>query len=800
MAMNKARSYLVQNLDSLQSPYAMAITAYALSLNAAQSSEAREAHRKRDGFTYSLMAMAECDMSYMNRDSEVTERGKCRAVQADYRTAGSCFMVCSYLWRSSTGELCFLTRSERCFWNARGTVPGLDSKADAISIEATGYGLLHAVTMGDKTKSQLIAAWLTEQRKYGGGFRSTQDTVVALEGLFTFSTQNNDVTDLDLRVEVCLNDERTQVLHLTKKNALTQEAVQVKDVGKVLLDVSGRGRGTLTVSALYAYTVLITFQTPSSCTALYFQIVQTYRSLRKDESYCNHFNLSVQVDGELRLSGILGKGMESGDIPFPAWNAGVLHIVHHVGSVAPVWVYVNVGGVNINESVCDGAASMIRTVNLSTSAEPLEQDGEQLDDYYNYDAAEEERREEPLSRADWFDLRSRRKRQAPELPKKESTLVYTVCLGLTGGNSTGMVVVDISLLSGLTPNIQDLEDNVKGTEKYIDHYDVHHNKVFLYFCKLTESNHCLRFRADQIVPVGLVQPAAAVIYDYYSPDRRCSIFYTVPESSPMLSKLCDADVCSCAESEYGVHWHDLGQLEHPHTVPADGAVGVEVEGHQVFWTCDHKPFVSVLTTVPPHTDSLGVSTKTKAGLSCVVQPSADGVALTGGLMEDTTARWRSVTVVLGQSGGCPRMKVTFSKNMEETTRRRYACFSPVVDYIYTVRILNSSSDGVFTTYSTTITNVLQTGKDTAIQKGAYREMVQRAACDEVNLANEAEYLIMGINDSISVLKDRFKYLLNNKLWIEEVPPERKCKASRNRAACQLLKNFMEQFLIRRCQD
>ncbi|KAI4882824.1 hypothetical protein NFI96_030184, partial [Prochilodus magdalenae] len=58
----------------------------------------------------------------------------------------------------------------------------------------------------------------------------------------------------------------------------------------------------------------------------------------------------------------------------------------------------------------------------------------------------------------------------------------------------------------------------------------------------------------------------------------------------------------------------VGALEHPHTVPADGAVGVEVEGHQVFWTCDDKPFISVLTTVPPHTDSLGVSTKTKAGL------------------------------------------------------------------------------------------------------------------------------------------------------------------------------------------
>ncbi|KAI4898914.1 hypothetical protein NFI96_025557 [Prochilodus magdalenae] len=56
------------------------------------------------------------------------------------------------------------------------------------------------------------------------------------------------------------------------------------------------------------------------------------------------------------------------------------------------------------------------------------------------------------------------------------------------------------------------------------------------------------------------------------------------------------------------------KLEHPHTVPADGAVGLEVEEHQAFWTRDDKPFISVLTTVPPHTDSLGVSTKTKAGL------------------------------------------------------------------------------------------------------------------------------------------------------------------------------------------
>uniref|UniRef100_A0AAR2KNK1 Complement C4 gamma chain n=1 Tax=Pygocentrus nattereri TaxID=42514 RepID=A0AAR2KNK1_PYGNA len=525
VAMEKAKSYLVQNLPRLQNPYALAITAYALSLIDPESSEARLAHRN-------LMEMATCDISYGTLGV----------------TAGRALNY-------------------------------------AISIEATGYALLHALIMQDKAKALRIATWLTEQRKYGGGFRSTQDTVVALEALSKFSIQNNDVEDLDLTVEMCLNDKQKEDMRLTKHNALTLTAIQVRS-------------------------------TPTS---------GNYK----------------EIQGTL-------------------------------------------------------CRSTQTTLNLSTSAESPDEDEEQLDDYYNYDTDEGlERREEPMSREDWFDLRTRRKRHAPEQLKKESTLVYTVCAGLKTGNSSSMVVVDISLLSGLKPNIQDLEDNVKGTERYIDHYDFHHNKVFLYFNKLTEETDCVRFRVEQIIPIGLVQPAAAVLYDYYSPDRRCSIFYTAPKSSPMLSKLCEADVCTCAE------------------------------------------------------------------------------------------------------GGCPRMKVTFSKNMEEDTRSRYACFSSIVDYVYTVKILNYSDDGVFITYSTEITNVLQTGKDAAIQRGAYREMIQRAACVEVDMKNDAEYLIMGTDDS--TIEHSESYILNNKMWIEEVPPEKKCKASRNRHACQLLKNFIDQHLVHKCQ-
>lgn len=45
--------------------------------------------------------------------------------------------------------------------------------------------------------------------------------------------------------------------------------------------------------------------------------------------------------------------------------------------------------------------------------------------------------------------------------------------------------------------------------------------IWLYgsYLQITETE-CLQFGADQVVPMGLVQPASAVIYDYYSPGHQ----------------------------------------------------------------------------------------------------------------------------------------------------------------------------------------------------------------------------------------------------------------------------------------
>uniref|UniRef100_A0A8D2LBJ5 Anaphylatoxin-like domain-containing protein n=1 Tax=Varanus komodoensis TaxID=61221 RepID=A0A8D2LBJ5_VARKO len=51
-----------------------------------------------------------------------------------------------------------------------------DSKpsASAISVEATAYGLLYLVMQNDIATAGKVSRWLTEQRNYGGGFKSTQ--------------------------------------------------------------------------------------------------------------------------------------------------------------------------------------------------------------------------------------------------------------------------------------------------------------------------------------------------------------------------------------------------------------------------------------------------------------------------------------------------------------------------------------------------------------------------------------------------------------------------------------------------
>uniref|UniRef100_A0A8C4XXP1 Complement C4 gamma chain n=1 Tax=Gopherus evgoodei TaxID=1825980 RepID=A0A8C4XXP1_9SAUR len=327
---------------------------------------------------------------------------------------------------------------------------------DAVSIEATAYALLQTLCQKDIKYAEPIATWLIEKRKYGGGYCSTQDTVVALEALSQYSIQTieSDPTILNLALNLP-GRHKKHYFNLNSNNVQIQEELQFDLGSKVEVTVKGQGNGTLSIQKIYY-------------------------SVEMENTTCNDLILEVEMEGNVKYSSAL--------------------------------------------------------------------DAEEEDYDYGEDHATETRRDEPMSQIEWFDIRSRRKREVP-VPGKTESLRYKVCVRSAGPNIPKMSLVDLSLLSGLEPDTAELEQLVKSADQYIDHFEYKEGKVMLYFGELSNGSEpdCVSFGAKQINPMGLVQPANAIIYDFYNPGRKCSVFYSAPRQSAMLSKLCHAEVCQCAE-------------------------------------------------------------------------------------------------------------------------------------------------------------------------------------------------------------------------------------------------------------
>ena len=92
--------------------------------------------------------------------------------------------------------------------------------------------------------------WLAGQRNALGGFGSTQDTVVSLHGLTTFSTKVR--TNVD-RTVVLESDTWRKEVHITPENADVLQTVQVP-LGEVVV-VTAEGKGDAVLQSVLRYNV-----------------------------------------------------------------------------------------------------------------------------------------------------------------------------------------------------------------------------------------------------------------------------------------------------------------------------------------------------------------------------------------------------------------------------------------------------------------------------------------------------------------------------------------------------------------
>ncbi|NXE16937.1 VCO31 factor, partial [Lophotis ruficrista] len=116
-----------------------------------------------------------------------------------------------------------------------------------------------------------------------------------------------------------------------------------------------------------------------------------------------------------------------------------------------------------------------------------------------------------------------------------------------------MSILDVSMLTGFFPDLQDLKRLTDGVDRYISKFEIDQaqsdrSNVVIYLDKVShKAEECFAFKAHQRFRVGLIQPAAVAVYSYYKIDDRCTRFYHPDKDGGQLSKICYGDVCRCAE-------------------------------------------------------------------------------------------------------------------------------------------------------------------------------------------------------------------------------------------------------------
>ncbi|XP_010826771.1 PREDICTED: complement C3 [Bison bison bison] len=149
-------------------------------------------------------------------------------------------------------------------------------------------------------------------------------------------------------------------------------------------------------------------------------------------------------------------------------------------------------------------------------------------------------------------------RPAPETVKKpqdaKGSMILDICTKYLGDQDATMSILDISMMTGFSPDVEDLKTLSTGVDRYISKYEMNRdsnkNTLIIYLDKVSHTvEDCLSFKVHQYFNVGLIQPGAVKVYSYYNLDETCIRFYHPDKEDGMLSKLCHKDTCRCAEGK-----------------------------------------------------------------------------------------------------------------------------------------------------------------------------------------------------------------------------------------------------------
>uniref|UniRef100_A0A674BQ17 Complement C3-like n=1 Tax=Salmo trutta TaxID=8032 RepID=A0A674BQ17_SALTR len=135
---------------------------------------------------------------------------------------------------------------------------------------------------------------------------------------------------------------------------------------------------------------------------------------------------------------------------------------------------------------------------------------------------------------------------------KSDKISYSLPRFKSDRNAT-MTILDIGLLTGFVVDIEDLKQLSTGTERYIQKFEMdkklsERGSLIIYLDQVSNKlADKVAFRIHKVQDVGLLQPVGVTVYEYYAQENRCVKFYHPTKKDGTLNRLCQDDVCRCAE-------------------------------------------------------------------------------------------------------------------------------------------------------------------------------------------------------------------------------------------------------------
>uniref|UniRef100_A0A452HFW1 NTR domain-containing protein n=1 Tax=Gopherus agassizii TaxID=38772 RepID=A0A452HFW1_9SAUR len=277
-----------------------------------------------------------------------------------------------------------------------------DPQSRLYSIESTSYALLALLKQKRLELTGPIVRWLTEQRYYGGGYGSTQATIMVFQALAQYQMDVSETKDMALDVSINLPGRSRPLLwRINRDNAMVARTERTKLTDGFTISAKGHGKGTL--------------------------------------------------------------------------------------------------------SVCMGMASIAGSASLPGGCFPSQ--------------------------------------------------IQSASSRFLGAVDSTMTILDVSMPTGFSPDMDDLDRLTNHVDKYISKFELdtdlsERGSLIIYLDKVSsKETECLKFKAHQHFKVGLIQPAAVTVYEYYSLENRCTKFYHPTQDSGLLKVLCEEDACRCMEGK-----------------------------------------------------------------------------------------------------------------------------------------------------------------------------------------------------------------------------------------------------------